>query len=68
MKQSKIDYAHGTVVNIYIVYSLKNRTINDDFTVLNGLVGAVKITKDMIHHIMPIMAMVYVQIQRVYIV
>ena len=36
MKQNKLDYAHGTVVNIYIVYELKNRTIsNPDFTVLN---------------------------------
>ena len=47
MKQNKLDYAHGTVINIYIVYELKNRTINNpDFTVLNGLLGAVKLTKD----------------------
>ena len=47
MKQTKLGYAHGTVVNIYIVYSLKNRTVNNpDFTVQNGLFGAVKITKD----------------------
>ena len=47
MKQNKLGYAHGTVVNIYTVYELKNRTINNpDFTVLNGLFGAVKLTKD----------------------
>ena len=47
MKQNKIGYAHGTVVNIYIVYSLKTRRVDSpDFTVQNGLFGAVKITKD----------------------
>ena len=48
MKHKKLGYAHGTVVNIYIVYELENRTINNsDFTVLNGLFRAVKITKDL---------------------
>ena len=47
MKQSKLGFSHGTVVNIYIVYELKNRSVNNsDFTVLNGLFGAIKITKD----------------------
>ena len=47
MKQNKLGYAHGTSINIYIVYQLKNRTIdNVDFTVLNGLFGAVKLTKN----------------------
>ena len=49
MKQSKVGYAHGSVVNIYIyiVYELKNRRISNlDFTVQNALFGAVKITKD----------------------
>ena len=37
MKQNKIGYAHGNVVNIYIVYELKHRrTNNPDFTVQNG--------------------------------
>ena len=46
MKQNKLGYAHGAVVNIYIVYELKNtRTSNPYFTVENGLFGAVKITK-----------------------
>ena len=35
------------MINIYIVYELKNRsTDNADFTVSNGLFGAVKLTKD----------------------
>ena len=47
MKQNKLGYARGNVVNIYIVYELKNRRINNpDFTVGNGLFGVVKITKD----------------------
>ena len=47
MKQKKLGYAHGTVVNIYIVYELKNRsTDNADFTVSNGLFGVVKLTKN----------------------
>ena len=46
-KQNKIGFAHGTVINIYIVYKLKNRTVNSpDFTVQNRLFGAVKITKN----------------------
>ena len=47
MKQNKLGYAHGTVINIYIVYKLKNRTVNSpDFTVQNSIFGAVKITKN----------------------
>ena len=47
MKQNKLGYAHGSVINIYIVYELKNRTVNNpDFTVQNGLFGAMEITKD----------------------
>ena len=47
MKQNKLGYDHGSVVNTYIVYSLKNRNINShDFTVQNELLGAIKITKD----------------------
>ena len=42
MKQNKLGYAHGTVINIHIVYKLKHRsTDNADFTVSNGLFGAV---------------------------
>ena len=47
MTQNKLDYAHGKIVNLYIVYELKNRRIdNPDFTVQNGLFGAVKVTKN----------------------
>ena len=46
MKQNKLGSAHGTVINAYIVYELKNITATIDFTVANGLFGAVKITKD----------------------
>ena len=47
MKQNELSYAHGKIVNLSIVYELKNRGIdNPDFTVQNGLFGAVKITKN----------------------
>ena len=47
MKQNKLGYAHGKIVNLYTAYELKNRRVdNPDFTVLNGLFGAVKITKN----------------------
>ena len=47
MKQNKVGYAHTTVINIYIVYNLKNRSLNNlDLTAQNGLFGAAKITKD----------------------
>ena len=47
MKQNKFGYVHGKIVNLYIVYELKNRRVdNPDFTVDNGLFGAVKITKN----------------------
>ena len=47
MKQNKLGYAYGKIVSLYIVYELKNRRIvNPDFTVQNGLLGAVRITKN----------------------
>ena len=47
MKQEKIAYDHGVGLNIYIVYKLQKRTVTSpDFTVQNGLFGAMKITKD----------------------
>ena len=64
MKQNKHGYAHGSVVNIYIVNSLKNRNIDSPgFTVQNGLFGAIKITKDVIlqiRHITNILVMEFV--------
>ena len=50
MKQNKLAYAHDKIVNLYIVYELKNRRVdNPDFTVQNGLFGAVKVTKNSSH-------------------
>ena len=47
MKKKNLGYAHGIAVNIYIVYELKSRsTDSSDFTLSNGLFGAVKLTKD----------------------
>ena len=47
MKQNKLGYAHGKIINLYTVYGLKNRRIDSpDFSVQNGLFGAVKITKN----------------------
>ena len=47
IKQNKLGYAHGKIVNLYIVYELNNRRVdNPDVTVQNGLFGAVKITKN----------------------
>ena len=46
MKQNKLDYAHGIVINICNVYELKNiSTDNAEFTVSNGLFGAEKLQK-----------------------
>ena len=47
MKQNKLGYALGKIVNLYIVYELKNRRVdNPDFRVQNGFFGALKITKN----------------------
>ena len=47
LKQSKISYTHGKVVNIYIVYEInkKENAINIP-TLVNGLFGAVTLTKN----------------------
>ena len=47
LKQSKISYAHGKVVNIYIVYELGASSfyVNDP-TLKNCLFGAVTLTKN----------------------
>ena len=44
LKQDKITYNHGPIVNIYTVYRL-NPSITSDITLENCLFGAVKITK-----------------------
>ena len=47
MKQNKLGYTHGKIINPYIVYEFKNRRIDSpDFTVQNGIFVAVKITKN----------------------
>ena len=47
LKQSKTGYLHGVGMNIYIVYKLQKRTVNNpDFAVQNALFGAIKITKN----------------------
>ena len=46
LKQSKISYNHGKVVNIYIVYELGASSSHfDDPTLKNCLLGAVTLTK-----------------------
>ena len=47
MKQGKITYTHGKVVNIYIVYEIsKSIDISDYRTLENCLFGAVSLTKN----------------------
>ena len=47
LKQSKISYTHGKVVNIYIVYELDaSSSHNNDPTLKNCLFGAVTLTKN----------------------
>ena len=47
LKQSKISYTHGKVVNIYIVYELAASSSHDsDTTIKNCLFGAVTLTKN----------------------
>ena len=46
MKQDKIAYAHGSGLNICIVFKLQKRAVSSpDFTVQNALFGAVKLKK-----------------------
>ena len=45
LKQDKITFTHGTIVNIYIVYeSSSNLNYNENITSENFLFGAVKLT------------------------
>ena len=47
LKQPKISYTHGTIVNIYIVYELgASGSNNNDPTLKNCLIGAVTLTKN----------------------
>ena len=46
LKQDKVTYSHGTIVNIYIVYEIsKNYNISSYPTLENFLLGAVSLTK-----------------------
>ena len=47
LKQDKVTYIHGTIVNIYIVYEIsKNYNISSYPTLDNSLFGAVSLTKN----------------------
>ena len=47
LKQPKISYTHGKVVNIYIVYELgASSTHHDDLTLKHCLFNAVALTKN----------------------
>ena len=48
LKQDKVSYTHGKIVNIYIVYEInkKDNTVISDPTLENCLFGAVTLTKN----------------------
>ena len=48
LKQDKVTYTHGKIVNIYIVYEIykKDNTITSDPTLENCLFGGVTLTKN----------------------
>ena len=46
LKQDKVSYNHGPIVNLYTVYRLILNSADIDVTVQNYLFGAVKLTKD----------------------
>ena len=46
IKQNKVTYNHGPIVNIYVGYRLTPRTNNSGVTLENCLFGAVKLTKN----------------------
>ena len=48
LKQDKVTYTHGKIVNIYIVYEInkKDNTVISDLTLENCLFGAVTLTKN----------------------
>ena len=45
LRQDKITYNHGTIVNMYIVYKLSSNLHNFDFALEDCLFDAVKLTK-----------------------
>ena len=47
LKQPKLSYTHGTIVNIYIVYAVgASSSYPDDSILKNSLFGAVRLTKN----------------------
>ena len=46
LKQDKITYTHGTIVNIYIVYKLSSNHNSFEFSLENCLICAGKLTKN----------------------
>ena len=47
LKQDKVTYSHGTIVNIYVVCEIsKNYNISNCLTLENCLFGAVSLTKN----------------------
>ena len=47
LRQNKVTYDHGKIVNIYVVYEISSTfTSQSSFTLKNSLFGAVKITKN----------------------
>ena len=46
LKQDKITYSHGPIVNIYVVYRLIPGINNSDVTLENCLFGSVKVAKN----------------------
>ena len=46
LKQDKVTYNHGTIVNIYIIYELSSTLSYFDATLENCLLDAVKLTKN----------------------
>ena len=45
LNQNKVTHNHGKTVNTYIVYKLSPHTASTDFTIKNGLFGAVNLTR-----------------------
>ena len=48
LKQDKVTFKHGTIVNIYIIYDLSSKFNDFDFALEDCLFGAVKLTKMLI--------------------
>ena len=46
LKQNKVTFNHGNIVNIYIVYELRVFRLSSFFTLENCLFGAVSLTKN----------------------